>query len=92
MIFSPKNFKPRNGKENSMKNFLLTALLSLSLAAASFAQDGKNASKSKSSCTSKESCCPAMKDAKVTDTPKPSDNKTAKKKTAPRRVASNAAA
>lgn len=33
-----------------------------------------------------------MKDAKVTDTPKPSDNKTAKKKTAPRRVASNAAA
>jgi hypothetical protein len=33
-----------------------------------------------------------MKDEKVTDTRKPSDNKTAKKKTALRRVASHSAA
>ncbi len=75
-----------------MKKLALVALLLAAFAAPAFAQDGKNASKSKSSCSSTEHCCPAMKESKVTDTPRKSDTKTAKKKTAPTRVASNSAA
>ncbi|PIO47525.1 MAG: hypothetical protein CMR00_09840 [[Chlorobium] sp. 445] len=75
-----------------MKKLALIALLLAAFAAPAFAQDGKNASKSKSSCSSTEHCCPAIQESKVTDTPRKSDTKTAKKKTAPTRVASSSAA
>lgn len=74
-----------------MKKLMLAAMLLFAFSAASFAQDGKNASKSKSSCAGSEHCCPAMKESKVADTPKKSDAKAAKKKSAPARVASNSA-